>query len=512
MLERQSHHPLITAAQKNNADEIRKLLANEAYIDAANEVGDTALLSAGSEATFQLLMQLGANINIISNYGHTALIYSLSKGYTNATRALLESDHLTAETVNSIRMVRDGLPPSQTSALFIAVFRAIRNFNEYREIILLLLKKGANRYAIVGKTTAFDFCTDNVRLLLRESPEHPLENPVRFVLDIDGILTLLLNRPEGDFKELAEKAPHLKWFVDRNLLIQAFGMYLLYPGTVEFIQYLHRIPQSLVVFYSGGADDRNLLFVKQLLSKAIAEQEVDAINIRQRVFSRQHLVGNCYDQKEKIMRRHNQSFKNLKFVIDRLAELPNTILIDDQQGYACPGQEENALIVPVEEATEKDIETFDPLTKPYFLFDMNHIFYIVGMIKRILTNQTSLSAELFQLQYVKFQKEKLIGQFQDLATDTRYYLSGLLELQKINPNVSFYGGEIADLFFKSDFILQKIKKLGEKPCQSVVSFLVGSDNANILFWREQTITLFAAKKTPKKVDLPSSHKSHALNL
>ena len=64
------------------------------------------------------------------------------------------------------------------------------------------------------------------------------------------------------------------------------------------------------------------------------------------------------------------------------------------------------------------------------------------------SNNHCLTDEPFNLQYKKL-IDGSCGLNQDLYNEHQYFLDGLTELQKINPKLTFYGGELAMEYFKS---------------------------------------------------------------
>ena len=133
------------------------------------------------------------------------------------------------------------------------------------------------------------------------------------------------------------------------------------------------------------------------------------------------------------------------------ANLYNTILIDDSPSYIAFGQEKNVLLIPPADLSDficfhKDKDEF-PKDMGEFILTINHIFYAAGMMSRILSRKSHcLRDNLFMLQY----KSKGDGTYafdRSMYDDLQYYRDGLIELQKVNPTLEFYGGELAKKFF-----------------------------------------------------------------
>ena len=84
---------LLEVCEQGNLEEIERLLAQGADVNAKDNGGWTALMwvaSYGHTETAEMLIDNGADVNAIDNYGRTALIIATSYGYTEIIDLLKE--------------------------------------------------------------------------------------------------------------------------------------------------------------------------------------------------------------------------------------------------------------------------------------------------------------------------------------------------------------------------------------------------------------------------------------
>lgn len=134
-----THTALHNAANRGCRGIVQVLLDNGAKIDAVDEFGNTALICAannGHERIVQTLLDRGADVNVMDGFGWTALIYACEHGFESIVQTLLDEG---AE-VNTVGKSRDG--KSRDTALKRA------EMHRYKGIIQLLLDKGGKAYAL----------------------------------------------------------------------------------------------------------------------------------------------------------------------------------------------------------------------------------------------------------------------------------------------------------------------------------------------------------------------------
>ncbi len=151
---------LIKATSNNNTDEIKKCLKHGADVNALDEYGNTALMTAslkGYEQAVRLLIEAGANVNIRDNNGRSALMQAV--------------DHASPEVVRQLLAARaevDARSNSGDTAL-LSVAARLCPTAEHISIVKLLLAAGADvnahRPSSICAQTALTFasmtgCTD----------------------------------------------------------------------------------------------------------------------------------------------------------------------------------------------------------------------------------------------------------------------------------------------------------------------------------------------------------------
>ncbi|MBA3660345.1 MAG: hypothetical protein H0W64_01315 [Gammaproteobacteria bacterium] len=275
--------------------------------------------------------------------------------------------------------------------------------------------------------------------------------PIQIVLDIDDVLATGFH--SSNLQKLLEDHPYLKDFEDLNLLINAVFPHMIHPGAIELIQWIFQIPNVNVSFFSSGEETRNTAFVKELLTLALGDS-FDKIKDNIGVFSRQHLVVSKEEETKnqfKLFKIYHGSMKKDLSKILNIDNLDNAILIDDDSSYIACGQERNVMVVPGADEYPfyefyRDANEFPDCMEKNIL-SMNHIFYIAGMLSRIFnTKNNCLADNLFCLQY----KSNADGTHEydgSIHNELQFYLDGLSELQKVNPKLEFYGGELANEHF-----------------------------------------------------------------
>jgi len=124
---------------------VEQLLRAGAQIEAANEQGFTALITASSGGhveVVRLLLAAGADVNAAANNGHTSLIAAASHGHEGVVRLLLNAGADTAATIN-----KDGrdaaAAASEAGADMVAALMAASQEGR-GDVVRLLLAAGAD--------------------------------------------------------------------------------------------------------------------------------------------------------------------------------------------------------------------------------------------------------------------------------------------------------------------------------------------------------------------------------
>ncbi len=235
-----------------------------------------------------------------------------------------------------------------------------------------------------------------------EEKKNEVKSSIHIVLDIDG--TLALREPDLSNTTINFYRHRFKLddIIEHRINVDGFEtdvFCLLHPGVRAFIQYISQIPKVELSFFSTAIEEMNVNFVEQLLDKSLGNRNHLLVTI----FSRQHCVNNK---------------KDISKIIGKTASLDRVILIDDTEFVVCPGQRKNALITRG--------PTYLTSVNNQNFFDINHIFYIVGLLAEALAS----GYENF-LDRIQESKEKF---------KWPYYLRGLAELKKFDPELYFYIG------------------------------------------------------------------------
>src|SRR3990167_9685619 len=91
---------------------------------------------------------------------------------------------------------------------------------------------------------------------------------VHLVIDIDHTLACAFESTKA-LKSALVVNPHLHYFLENNLIIDALMPHLLHPGVIEFIQYIFKIPHISLSFFSSAFEERNVIFVRELLIRSL---------------------------------------------------------------------------------------------------------------------------------------------------------------------------------------------------------------------------------------------------
>jgi hypothetical protein len=276
---------------------------------------------------------------------------------------------------------------------------------------------------------------------------------IHIILDIDD--TLANGYQQENIQKVLQRYPDLQPLLGAKLFINAVYPHFVHPGAIELVQWILRIPNVKLSFFSSAIEERNTAFVQELLLRALGNGFND-IKEAVSIYSRQHLVSieikETKNQFEIFEIYHGAKKKDLRKIL-KVGSLDHVILVDDDPTYIFPGQEKNVFVVPGTDDTAFrrffHPESYDfPYSIDYSLLLMNHIFYIAGMLSKVFSMQSNCIADnLFSLQYEPVGN----GAYKwnrDLFSEHQYYLDGLSELQKVNPNLEFYGGDLANEHFR----------------------------------------------------------------
>lgn len=140
-------HYLANSSSHDNLDIIQALIKKGSNIEATNNLGHTALISAvltGNTALIKELLQKGANVNAIDKSGNNPLIYAVSSNNREAIEAILSASNLNVTHKNNRGI----------SAYSISISRDITSQAVEKDPYLssALLRRGADPYQVSQNT------------------------------------------------------------------------------------------------------------------------------------------------------------------------------------------------------------------------------------------------------------------------------------------------------------------------------------------------------------------------
>ena len=226
--------------------------------------------------------------------------------------------------------------------------------------------------------------------------------------------------------------------------------FVAYPGAIELLQWVHS--QNVAIdFFSSATVERNEWFCREMMRTAFGETVPSY-----RIFSAGHLKKletpedeafylGCYAGKYK---------KRLQGVVVEEADLPDCLLIDNENNYAAKGEEGHLVHAGFHGTEFKTYFARKEENEPYGAMleglELHHCFYLAGVLDQILKRadekQISLRDAAVEVQYldedIAFPPVMDASGHQPTAhyKDAKYYLSGLKLLQRFKPELGFWYG------------------------------------------------------------------------
>lgn len=278
------------------------------------------------------------------------------------------------------------------------------------------------------------------------------------VFDIDDTLQSPVQRgheeqPESYLRLVKEKFPEQIISYEYKKVIYD---QILSPGVLETFQYLLGSGCHIALFSASEIEDRNQRFKTELLKRALSGEDFEKYKDQVLVFSEKHLTR-CEDSSDLVSNiygtRGPTHKKDLNVVIRAFAELgikfslDQVILVDNELPWMAQGQAKNFLKIPG--CYDCDILNFRRTN------NINHMFYVVGLINLLLKTGTPLST-LFHLQFIDDKNSYNAG-FKtydfDLPHQSQYYDVGLNILRSVNKDLRL---------IDEAYILQELKDKRKK--------------------------------------------------
>ena len=268
-----------------------------------------------------------------------------------------------------------------------------------------------------------------------------LETPYLGKEDANGVKAWMSGNPDAGsfdrmYAEVLDGMPHF-----------------LLNGALELLQWVHARGFE-IVFFSNAVRPRNEELCPILMERAFGKGKEPPY----RIYSRPDCIDTADLHGEDRERYnglwHGNYKKLLANVVVTPEELRNTLMIEDDNSYACRGEERN-FVYGIYGGSANDFvvsRKFDGRRGR----DFHLPFYFCGMLKKILAysekSGCSLSEAAVQVQYADFgyafpedgeRRAKSGGGYVDVPSppqdDYRIYVEGLKELRQFNPDLHFWG-------------------------------------------------------------------------
>ncbi|MBA2649400.1 MAG: ankyrin repeat domain-containing protein [Legionella sp.] len=257
---------------------------------------------------------------------------------------------------------------------------------------------------------------------------------------------------------LEREYPWVSIFKRNGLYIDAIVPNIIHPGVVELIQYIDKMPNTRMSFFSARDEKIINPLVEKLFCLALGRPRYEAIKDQIIVGSKDDLTGMVESSKQTQLKNYGPMFvgnkkKNLNKVLKPGEDIAWTVLFEDDSSYSYYGQEKNLL--KTLGATDLDFdEAFSKPTRSSKLerrgtfANINHIFRLAGVFFEALDIATkdgkTLADALFQIQFKenKEAKDENPRTFDEESYwKMDYYELGLEILRQINPSLCFFNPE-----------------------------------------------------------------------
>ena len=146
------------------------------------------------------------------------------------------------------------------------------------------------------------------------------------VLDIDHVLATC------DSIQTPEEA---LFFRQRGAIVTAIKTHYVFPGVLEMIKGLYAMEDVRTSFYSAGSQERNRVFVDQLLERALPTEVSSRAKKEVCILSREDLNESWQKDISRVLRNGHTG-----------DSVDNTVLVDDRLLNVVPEQSPNFLFVP----------------------------------------------------------------------------------------------------------------------------------------------------------------------
>lgn len=232
------------------------------------------------------------------------------------------------------------------------------------------------------------------------------------------------------------------------------------PGTFELLRWV-RDNGFDIVFFSNAVSERNKVLCPILMERAFGKDDIPPF----RILSREDCVDTQYmEEKERARYNglwHGNYKKKLAGTVVPEEDLPETIMLEDDNSYACRGEERNFIYGVYGGCAANYLD--NPVLSSNNGHDFHLPFYFCGMLKRIVDRAeqdgVSLAEASVREQYEDrgfiFPSDGVPRMTRSGSAvmppappnnDYRIYREGLLELRRYNPNLKFWSDAEEDRY------------------------------------------------------------------
>ncbi|MCC5944881.1 MAG: hypothetical protein JJT94_08090 [Bernardetiaceae bacterium] len=267
-----------------------------------------------------------------------------------------------------------------------------------------------------------------------------------FVFDIDD--TLAVAQSDYNHKELEPKIRKQfgdEFFERHCLMVNKYPHYI-FPGFYALFRWLHE-KGGKIFFFSSGLDVRNIPFAELMMEKAFGANPPEY-----KVFSREDCIDTSYKSDEfKALYQsyfYGQRKKKLGGIVVPEEEVPNSILIEDDQSYMTKGEEYNLVRVgggfsylPTPASREKAKDEKDYQQDLFSNMALFHkAFYLTGLFSKIFEVRATKNCTLVEATREVQMEGHVLAKgnvwFPSLRR-LKYYLDGQKILNQIDPSLVF---------------------------------------------------------------------------
>ena len=292
----------------------------------------------------------------------------------------------------------------------------------------------------------------------------------RFVFDLDDTLESpgvyrdevpeVAKWVRARWGEYADKCMIFPWEYNGDPMEYRNGSYTFFafPGAIELLRWVHAKGIAMD-FFSGAIPERNIDLCRDMMAAAFPDGDIPPY----RVFCTRtdSPADSSFDGKEYREKYcgfyYGQRKKVLRGLIVPPEEVPDTLLVDDDESYAAKDEEGNLVCYNCGCSTFSSYQSEMEHGEVYYRhgLDMHHVFYLAGILDRILEvadeKGMTLRDASVQVQYLDdglvFPKDKEDywahrheDDIRPYTEDRKYFERGLKVLQSINPALDYWSG------------------------------------------------------------------------